>query len=369
MNLSINTETLIELSVKKTDKDYFLISQQLASQIQQKEEIAAELIAANRLLAFQNAEKEMRANELVITNQHLTGQIAEKEKLAADLIAANKLLAFQNIEKEMRTSELISTNQQLAHQIAEKERKAEELIIANAGLVALQTQLKNVNKELEAFSYSVSHDLRAPLRAISGYSLILKEDYSSLLGEGALEIIEILINSARHMGQLIDDLLKFSQLGRLEVIQGDVDMEQIVQWAIKEINAGINLEKYLITIHPLPACNGDSRMLKQAWMNLLDNAFKYSSKKQQPEIEIGCHEEESQWVYYVKDNGVGFEMEYADKLFQVFERLHRKEDFEGTGLGLSLVKRIIEKHNGMVYAESGLNTGSVFCFTIPRNLK
>lgn len=244
-----------------------------------------------------------------------------------------------------------------------------------AGLVNIQlekkvanrtVQLEAANKELEAFSYSVSHDLRAPLRAISAYSKILKDDYGVLLDDEANKIMRILMESAKSLGLLIDDLLKFSQLGRLDAVRIDVNMNMIVNAVIKEMMLLWLVGKYAVVRHELPSCRGDVNMLKQVWYNLVDNALKYSGKKELPYIEIGCDENPIEFTYFIKDNGVGFDMAYSDRLFGVFQRLHRKDEFDGTGLGLSLVKRIVEKHRGRVYALSELNVGSTFFFTIPK---
>jgi signal transduction histidine kinase len=229
-------------------------------------------------------------------------------------------------------------------------------------------QLENVNKELEAFSYSVSHDLRTPLRAISGYSTMLKEDYDGKLDAEADRIIHNIITNAKMMGQLIDDLLAFSRLSKKELVRTHVDMQLLATTVVDELLQNNPKKKYRVNIDVLPPAYADQGMIKQALINLVNNAIKYSSKKADPNIEIGFKDEDSNTIYYIKDNGVGFDMAYAGKLFGVFQRLHSQEEFEGTGVGLALVKRIIDKHNGEIWAEALENRGATFYFSLPKNI-
>ncbi|HVG15336.1 MAG TPA: ATP-binding protein [Chitinophagaceae bacterium] len=224
--------------------------------------------------------------------------------------------------------------------------------------------LEVVNKELEAFSYSVSHDLRTPLRAISGYSMMLKEDYQSGLDTEGNRLIDTILANTKMMSELIDDLLTFSKMARLEAIHASVDMHQLVQHCLEKLTA---IEKCpAVSIGALPLCMGDQSMLRQVWYNLLDNAIKYSSKKDSPQIEIGTLTDSQYHIYFIKDNGAGFDMKYAPRLFGVFQRLHRQDDFEGTGLGLALVKRIISKHGGEIWADAVPQQGAAFYFSIPK---
>ncbi|HZI53463.1 MAG TPA: ATP-binding protein, partial [Chitinophagaceae bacterium] len=227
-------------------------------------------------------------------------------------------------------------------------------------------QLETVIKELESFSYSVSHDLRAPLRVISGYASILNEDYGQKLDGEAARITDNIISNANKMGQLIDDLIAFSKMGAKAIVNKVVDMKALAQSSIDELLRHEPANKYNIRIESLPGCKGDPNLLKQVWMNLIDNAIKYSSRTEHPCIEISSKEDAGSYVYFVKDNGVGFDMRYADKLFGVFQRLHSEEMFKGTGIGLALVKRIITRHHGEVVAESAPNDGATFYFTIPK---
>lgn len=248
---------------------------------------------------------------------------------------------------------------------------AVEIDHARQGLekkVRLRTaELEKANKELESFSYSVSHDLRAPLRAISGYAMLLKEEYASKLDPEANRFADRIISNAKMMGQLIDDLISFSQMGRKAVKNQHVDMNMLVQTCLAELTEQVHDIDYDIKINDLPACRGDENLIKQVWMNLIGNALKYSSKQTNPRIEIGCRQQDTLNVYFVRDNGVGFDMQYAHKLFGVFERLHSHEEFEGTGVGLALVKRILNQHSGEVWAESVPGEGASFYFSLPKS--
>lgn len=228
-------------------------------------------------------------------------------------------------------------------------------------------QLEIANKELESFSYSVSHDLRTPLRAISGYSVMLQEDYNDKLDAEGKRIMGNIIANSKMMGQLIDDLLSFSRLGKKALIRTTVDMQVLATNVVNELLQNEDKD-YHISITSLPQAEADQGMIKQALMNLVSNAIKYTSKKDRPEIEIGAIDKETRTVYYVKDNGVGFDMAYAYKLFGVFQRLHSQEEFGGTGVGLALVKRIIDKHNGEIWAEGEENVGAAFYFSLPKTL-
>lgn len=221
-----------------------------------------------------------------------------------------------------------------------------------------------VNKELEAFSYSVSHDLRAPLRAINGFAKILKEDYEAKLDEDGIAILNSIMNNSKKMGTLIDDLLTFSRLGRLEMTTNEINMRALVRVVVDEEMQG-NLTEVDLKIGELISASGNQILIKQVWVNLISNALKYSRFQPKQKIEIGSYREGNFVVYFVKDNGVGFDMTYYDKLFGVFQRLHSQEEFEGTGVGLAIVQKIVARHNGTVWAESKLKKGATFSFSLP----
>jgi light-regulated signal transduction histidine kinase (bacteriophytochrome) len=276
----------------------------------------------------------------------------DKRKKSDELIIANKELAFQKEEKKNRATELIIANKELAFQNEEKEKRATELIIAN--------------KELESFSYSVSHDLRAPLRAVNGYAQILKESYGTQLEPEASRLMNNIMNNATKMGRLIDDLLTLSRLGRKELVKINIPMHDMVTNLCGEIKNGQNNRNIQFQINELQPAKGDSGVIKQAWVNLISNAVKFSKLKEKAIIEIGSEVKGDEIIYYIKDNGVGFDMRYADKLFGVFQRLHSDEEFEGTGVGLAIVQRIISKHGGSVWAEGKVNEGATFYFSLPK---
>ncbi|HVS97333.1 MAG TPA: ATP-binding protein [Puia sp.] len=232
--------------------------------------------------------------------------------------------------------------------------------------VSLRTrELETVNKELEAFSYSVSHDLRAPLRAVSGYAMMLKEDYEATFDDEAKRITGNILSNVKMMGRLIDDLIAFSRLGKREVRRQTTDMQALTDTCVRELKEVWPEDRFLVCVDPLPPCRGDEDLLKQVWLNLIGNAMKYSSKTPHPRITVGATENGKGTVYFVRDNGAGFDMRYADKLFKVFQRLHSQEEFEGTGVGLALVKRILDKHGGEIWAESTPGAGAVFYFRLP----
>jgi signal transduction histidine kinase len=226
-------------------------------------------------------------------------------------------------------------------------------------------ELEAANRDLEAFSYSVSHDLRAPLRAINGFARILVEEHSADLSAEARDYLQLVCDNAVQMGRLVDDLLAFSRLGRQAVRTQSVSPTGLVRRCLEELHAEQKGRRVEIILPDLPACRADPSLLKQVWLNLLANALKYTRKREQATIEVGCRSEEGQRTYFVRDNGVGFDMRYAGKLFGVFQRLHRAEDYEGTGVGLAIVQRIVQRHGGRVWAEAAPDHGATFFFTLP----
>jgi PAS domain S-box-containing protein len=226
-------------------------------------------------------------------------------------------------------------------------------------------QLENANRELEAFSYSVSHDLRAPLRAMNSFANILLEDYFPSFDEKGKHLIDNITRNAKKMGELVDSLLKFSRLSRQDICFNKVDMYRLVNAVYHELISETEKNNYEFIIHDIPVAYGDSSLLQQVWINLIDNAIKFTSKKEYRKIEIGFNSVETGNEYYIKDNGDGFNMNYVDKLFGVFQRLHSATEFEGTGVGLAIVHRIIIRHKGIIRAEGKVNEGACFYFTLP----
>lgn len=226
-------------------------------------------------------------------------------------------------------------------------------------------QLEAANKELEAFSYSVSHDLRSPLRAIDGFAHILLDDYTDKLDDEGQRLLNVVRDNTVRMGQLIDDILKFSRTSRLEMNFSEIDMESMASSVFEEIKSSVNVGKLQLEIEHIPPARGDSAMLHQVFVNLLSNAIKFSRARELPRIKVGGSMEGDEAVYFVSDNGVGFDMQYVDKLFGVFQRLHAVDEFEGTGIGLAIVKRIITKHGGRVWAEGKVGEGATIYFVLP----
>jgi PAS domain S-box-containing protein len=255
------------------------------------------------------------------------------------------------------------------------ERKLAEYAIheLNAELLAKAAQLETTNKELESFSYSVSHDLRAPLRAIDGFALMLEEDYKDRLDAEGLRYLSVIRQNSWRMGALIDDLLAFSRLGRQPVTRVEVNVDSLVREVVDEVlntellgERGDASAAPHIEVAPLPPARGDRGLLRQVWANLIANAVKYSSKAARPAIHITGRQVGTEIHYSVRDNGVGFNMEYAEQLFGVFQRLHRADEFTGTGVGLAIVHRVVTRHGGRVWAQGKVDHGAEFSFALPR---
>lgn len=242
--------------------------------------------------------------------------------------------------------------------------KSRSTVTDNTDRKKSQDRILDLNRELEGFTYSVSHDLRAPLRSIIGYATILKEEYYDKMDDEARRVTEVIIRNTVRMGQLIDDLLDFSRLGRKQVSITPINMREVVESIVREQTEEIKDRKLAVKILDLEPAKGDLAMIRQVWINLISNALKYSSKKDVSKIEIGSYRKDGKKIYYITDNGAGFDMKYADKLFGVFQRLHKMNEFEGTGVGLALVKTIVKRHGGEVWAESKIDEGAKFYFSL-----
>jgi signal transduction histidine kinase len=259
------------------------------------------------------------------------------------------------IEKKRLHDQNRKSQEELQKLTAELERRISERT----------AQLAAANDELEAFSYSVSHDLRAPLRAIEGFARILVEDYAAQLEPDARRCVDIILASTEQMNRLIQDLLAFSRLARAELDNQQIDMTELARSMAAELQAEQRNKSAIVTIPTLLPGTGDAAMIRQVFANFLGNALKFSRNNRTPRVDVGSYREGHEHVYFVKDNGVGFDMQYAPKLFNVFQRLHRADQFEGTGVGLAIVKRIVHRHRGRVWAEAEVDKGATFYFSLP----
>jgi len=280
--------------------------------------------------------------------------------------AINDLLA----EVGRRQEALEASNLTLGREMAERARVEDQLRELNIELErrvdARTAQLEAANKELESFSYSVSHDLRAPVRAIIGFSRMLSEDHIEQFDAEAQRLLGVVQSEAHRMGTLIDDLLAFSRMGRQAIQTVDIDMTQSARSTYEGLIAQQATNNVDFQLGALPRARGDRSLLGQVWVNLIANALKFSGKQAKPRIEVSAISDETEHVYFVRDNGVGFDPRYQSKLYGVFQRLHDAADFPGTGVGLALVQRIVTRHGGRVWADSKPNEGATFYFTLPR---
>jgi len=324
--------------------------------------------------------------ELAETNRGLVALTLELEQRVdartAALRAAQEELQRTNTELLQLTLEL---EQRVAERTAELQAKSEEVQALNIHLeqrvLERTVQLEALNKELEAFSYSVSHDLRAPLRHIDGFADLLGRHAGPVLDDKGRRYLRTISESAKQMGRLIDDLLAFSRAGRADVRKVDVNLDHLVQSIVHDLSPDLKERQVAWRLEPLPVIQGDPALLRQAFMNLLGNAVKYTRPRKEARIEIGRMSATpspsplppgervgvrgSEIVIFVRDNGVGFDMRYAHKLFGVFQRLHNASEFEGTGIGLAIVRRIIHWHGGRVWAAGAVDGGATFYVSLP----
>jgi len=307
---------------------------------------------------------EIRA-ELLRTDRW-EGELTHTKADGTRVVVASRW-SLQRDERQQPVAMLETNND-----ITERKRAEQEIRKLNAELeqrvIERTDELKATNKELEAFAYSVSHDLRAPLRHMAGYAELLQKSAASILDEKSRRYMTMILEAAKRMGDLIDDLLAFSRIGRAEAQKTMVSLEQLVKEALNEARPETDGRNIVWRIGALPNLYGDRSMLRLALVNLISNAIKFTRTRPQAEIEIGCVDgKENETVVFIRDNGVGFDMKYVNKLFGVFQRLHRAEEFEGTGIGLATVQRIINRHGGRVWAEGLVDRGATLYFSVPKS--
>ena len=278
------------------------------------------------------------------------------------VVVASFVTVRRRIENDLR-----ETRDHLQLEVKQRKRRENEVRQLNQELANRAAELEASNKELEAFAYSVSHDLRAPLRHSVGYAELLQKHAPSLLDDTCRRYIQTILDASKRMGHLIDDLLAFSRMGRAETKRTRVSLDQLVEEAVTEIGQETRGREIAWELNPLPVCYGDRSMLKLVVANLVSNAVKFTRMRRQAEIEVGCVDRgQDQVEVFVRDNGVGFDMQYVNQLFGVFQRLHLREEFEGTGIGLAIVQRIIHRHGGKVRAEGAVDQGATFYFSLPK---
>ena len=302
--------------------------------------------------------EEVRA-ELLRTGRW-EGELRKTKADGSGVVVASRWSLRQ--DDQGRPTAILETN----NDISDRKRREEEISKLNVELGKRTSDLEVTNKELEAFAYSVSHDLRAPLRHMAGFTELLQKHLASTLDEKSIRYMKIILEAAKKMGNLIDDLLAFSKIGRVETRETMVNMEQLVKEVLADMQQETEGRNIAWKVGALPNLFGDRSMLRLALVNLISNAVKFTRKNPQAEIEIGSMEKKEEGVVvFVRDNGVGFDMKYAHKLFGVFQRLHQADSFEGTGIGLATVQRIIYRHGGRVWAESSVNRGATFFLSVP----
>ena len=305
------------------------------------------------------ATQELEGIRRLVTELDSAEQRARLLRVAQSAGSTRNTIALLGLGALLQLVLLASVYFLIHHDVTERRRVAAEL--QNRGEL-----LQAANKELEAFSYSVSHDLRAPLRHIDGYAALLSKAAGEALNDKARRYLQTISDSAKQMGQLIDDLLVFSRMGRQDMLRTTVNLDQLVKTVLHDLRLDLQGRTISWTMHPLPDVLGDPAMLRQVFVNLISNAMKFTATRPEAKIEIGASKRHPGEVeIFVRDNGVGFDMQYVNKLFGVFQRLHRNDEFEGTGIGLANVRRIIHRHGGRTWAEGALDQGATFYFSLP----
>ena len=337
-----------------------LITQQLQkerSATEKRKEKGFEAVRAMALAGVAKAELDSARHLQIQMEQEETKALAQR--VVESTMSTRSSIVLLTIGALLLFVLLAAVYYLIRHDVTARRRVADELHRRGELLAA-------ANKELEAFSYSVSHDLRAPLRHIDGYASLLSKAAAVSLDDKAKRYLQTISESATRMGQLIDDLLVFSRMGRQEMLQGTVNLDQLIASVLHDLRHDLQDRTISWTIARLPEVTGDAAMLRQVFVNLLGNAVKFTGTRPQATIEIGSRQSSQQEaVVFVRDNGVGFDMQYANKLFGVFQRLHRADEFDGTGIGLANVRRIIHRHGGKTWAEGALGEGATFYVTLP----
>lgn len=370
---------------EKRAAELLLANMELAFQNDEKEIRAAELIIANKELAYQNKEKEKRAAELIVANKELAFQNEEKEKRAAELFVANKELRFQNHEKEKRAAELVIANTELAFQNDEKEKRASELVTANKEL-AFQNdekekraiELSIANQDLTSFTYISSHDLQEPLRKIQNFVTCILMEEEANLSESGKDYFSRLRKTALRMQDLIEDLLTYSRTKSTEHVYIDTDLNVLLSDVISDLEEIMKDKKATIDYATVASVKIIPFQFRQLFVNLIGNSFKFAKDDVPSKIiirgeikngaELGYEKLVPETSYYhisVVDNGIGFDPQYKERIFEVFQRLHNYEEYHGTGIGLSICRRIVENHHGFITATGTLNSGAQFDIYLP----
>ncbi|MDH5640027.1 MAG: ATP-binding protein [Nitrospira sp.] len=337
-----------------------MMNRQLAAEAKAIEQLDGGGFEAVKEIALEGAAKDELAEiHRVVGEMELYEREALRRRVLESAAVTTNTIVLLGVGAALQLVLLASVYYLIRHDITERRRVAEELQRRGELLEA-------ANKELESFSYSVSHDLRAPLRHIDGYASLLRKAVADSLSEKASRYLETISASATQMGQLIDDLLVFSRMGRQEMLRTNVDLNQLIKAILNDLRLDLQGRDISWTIERLPDVSGDSAMLRQVFMNLIANAVKFTSTRPKAEITVGVDiRNTEEIVVFVRDNGVGFNMDYVSKLFGVFQRLHRVDEFEGTGIGLANVRRIVHRHGGRTWAEGAIDQGATFYVALP----